>query len=66
MQTDSDREESELSCCCETTDMSACEFESLEKCLESHLPEAELTEVKRILFGKETKWVSVVNQAYKV
>ncbi|XP_047448445.1 beta-ureidopropionase [Mugil cephalus] len=35
--------------------MSACEFESLEKSLESHLPEAELAEVKRILFGKETK-----------
>uniref|UniRef100_A0AAX7ULS4 CN hydrolase domain-containing protein n=1 Tax=Astatotilapia calliptera TaxID=8154 RepID=A0AAX7ULS4_ASTCA len=35
--------------------MSACEFESLEKSLESHLPEAELVEVKRILFGKETK-----------
>ncbi|XP_022609805.1 beta-ureidopropionase [Seriola dumerili] len=35
--------------------MSACEFESLEKSLESHLPEPELTEVKRILFGKETK-----------
>ncbi|KAI4797346.1 hypothetical protein KUCAC02_025167 [Chaenocephalus aceratus] len=35
--------------------MSSCEFESLEKCLETHLPEAELSEVKRILFGKETK-----------
>uniref|UniRef100_A0A3B4ZV34 Beta-ureidopropionase n=1 Tax=Stegastes partitus TaxID=144197 RepID=A0A3B4ZV34_9TELE len=35
--------------------MSTCEFESVEKCLESHLPEAELTEVRRILFGKETK-----------
>ncbi|KAF6716985.1 Beta-ureidopropionase [Oryzias melastigma] len=32
----------------------SCEFESLEKSLESHLPEAELAEVKRILFGKET------------
>ena len=28
------------------------EFESLEKCLESNLPEAELAEVKRILYGK--------------
>ncbi|XP_010786490.1 beta-ureidopropionase-like, partial [Notothenia coriiceps] len=35
--------------------MSSCEFESLEKCLETHLPEAELSEVKRILYGKETK-----------
>ncbi|XP_078808721.1 beta-ureidopropionase isoform X2 [Oryzias latipes] len=34
--------------------MSSCEFESLEKSLESHLPEAELVEVKRILYGKET------------
>ncbi|XP_072288900.1 beta-ureidopropionase [Eucyclogobius newberryi] len=34
---------------------SSCEFESLEKTLESHIPEAELAEVKRILFGKETK-----------
>uniref|UniRef100_A0A3Q3ISU6 Beta-ureidopropionase n=1 Tax=Monopterus albus TaxID=43700 RepID=A0A3Q3ISU6_MONAL len=35
--------------------MSSCEFESLEKSLESHLPEAELAEMKRILYGKETK-----------
>ena len=28
------------------------EFESLEKSLEAHLPEAELAEVKRILYGK--------------
>ncbi|XP_029961011.1 beta-ureidopropionase-like [Salarias fasciatus] len=35
--------------------MSACEFESLEKSLESHLPETELREVRRILFGKETQ-----------
>ncbi|XP_077943391.1 beta-ureidopropionase isoform X2 [Gasterosteus aculeatus] len=35
--------------------MSACEFESLERTLESHLPETELSEVKRILFGKETQ-----------
>lgn len=40
--------------------MSSCEFESLEKSLESYLPEAELAEVKRILFGKETKWVEVL------
>ncbi|XP_044054105.1 beta-ureidopropionase isoform X2 [Siniperca chuatsi] len=35
--------------------MSTCELESLEKSLEAHLPEAELTEVKRILFGKNTE-----------
>ncbi|CAL1616459.1 unnamed protein product [Knipowitschia caucasica] len=34
---------------------SSCEFESLEKTLESHIPEAELAEVRRILFGKETQ-----------
>ncbi|KAA8592925.1 hypothetical protein FQN60_018380 [Etheostoma spectabile] len=39
----------------EHAEMSACEFESLEKSLESHLPEAELSEVKRILFGKDTQ-----------
>ncbi|XP_046904114.1 beta-ureidopropionase [Hypomesus transpacificus] len=35
--------------------MSASEFESLEKTLETHLPKEELKEVRRILFGKETK-----------
>ncbi|KAM6965557.1 beta-ureidopropionase [Aplochiton taeniatus] len=35
--------------------MSGSEFESLEKTLESHIPKDELKEVKRILFGKETK-----------
>uniref|UniRef100_A0A3P8ZCA9 Beta-ureidopropionase n=1 Tax=Esox lucius TaxID=8010 RepID=A0A3P8ZCA9_ESOLU len=35
--------------------MSGSEFESLEKTLEKHIPDAELKEVKRILFGKETK-----------
>ncbi|CAB1446812.1 unnamed protein product [Pleuronectes platessa] len=34
--------------------MSACEFESLEECLRSHLPAAELSEVSRILYGRET------------
>ena len=32
-------------------------FESLERCLEKHLPLAELQEVKRILYGKETRCV---------
>ncbi|XP_040011513.1 beta-ureidopropionase isoform X1 [Xiphias gladius] len=35
--------------------MSSCQLESLEKSLESHLPQGELAEVRRILFGKETK-----------
>ncbi|XP_034027176.1 beta-ureidopropionase [Thalassophryne amazonica] len=39
--------------------MSSCEFESLEKILEDHLPQAELAEVKRLLFGKETKRLEV-------
>ncbi|XP_043924760.1 beta-ureidopropionase isoform X1 [Protopterus annectens] len=30
-------------------------FESLEKCLETHLPQEQLREVRRILFGKETR-----------
>lgn len=37
-----------------SADMSACELPSLEECLETHLPEAELGHVRRILFGKET------------
>lgn len=37
-----------------TADMSAGELPSLEECLETHLPEAELSHVRRILFGKET------------
>lgn len=32
-------------------------FESLEQCLEKHLPLAELQEVKRLLYGKETRCV---------
>ncbi|XP_077377114.1 beta-ureidopropionase isoform X2 [Festucalex cinctus] len=35
--------------------MSAGQFESLETTLEMYIPKAELKEVKRILFGKETK-----------
>lgn len=38
-----------------TADMSASELPSLEECLETHLPEAELSHVRRILFGKETR-----------
>uniref|UniRef100_A0A667WWJ5 Beta-ureidopropionase n=1 Tax=Myripristis murdjan TaxID=586833 RepID=A0A667WWJ5_9TELE len=35
--------------------MAGCELDSLEETLETHLPEAELREVKRILFGKQTE-----------
>uniref|UniRef100_A0A8C7N237 Ureidopropionase, beta n=1 Tax=Oncorhynchus kisutch TaxID=8019 RepID=A0A8C7N237_ONCKI len=35
--------------------MPGSEFESLEKILETHIPDEELKEVKLILFGKETK-----------
>lgn len=35
--------------------MAGAEFESLEQCLEKHLPLADLREVKRILYGKETR-----------
>lgn len=38
-----------------SAEMSACEFESLETSLEAHLPDAELREVKRLLFGKDTE-----------
>lgn len=31
------------------------EWESLEQCLEKHLPPADLREVKRLLYGKETR-----------
>lgn len=35
--------------------MAGAGFESLERCLEKHLPPADLQEVKRILYGKETR-----------
>lgn len=35
--------------------MSEYELESLEKTLETHIPDAELREIKRILYGKEPK-----------
>ena len=35
--------------------MSESLFESVEKTLEAHIPEAELKEIKRILYGKELK-----------
>lgn len=36
--------------------MAGPEWPSLEQCLEKHLPPADLREVKRILYGKETRW----------
>jgi len=38
--------------------MSGNDFESLEKILEAHVPEAELRNVRKLLFGKELKWVT--------
>lgn len=35
--------------------MAGHEWESLEQCLEKHLQPADLREVKRILYGKETR-----------
>lgn len=35
--------------------MAGAEWESLEQCLEKHLPPADLREVKRILYGKEIR-----------
>ncbi|EPQ20314.1 Beta-ureidopropionase [Myotis brandtii] len=39
------------------------EWESLEQCLEKHLPPADLREVKRLLYGKETRKLDLPNQA---
>lgn len=38
-----------------TLAMAGPEWESLEQCLEKHLPSQELREVKRVLYGKETR-----------
>ncbi|XP_070331774.1 beta-ureidopropionase isoform X1 [Odocoileus virginianus] len=38
-------------------------FESLERCLEKHLPLAELQEVKRVLYGKETRKLDLPSAA---
>lgn len=35
--------------------MAGAEWESLEQCLEKHLQPSDLREVKRILYGKETR-----------
>ncbi|KAK6476535.1 beta-ureidopropionase-like [Huso huso] len=39
--------------------MSATPFESLEKTLEKHIPPEELKEVKRIMYGKDTKTIEL-------
>ncbi|MGH0151455.1 UNVERIFIED_CONTAM: hypothetical protein FKN15_024105 [Acipenser sinensis] len=39
--------------------MSATPFESLEKTLEKHIPPEELKEVKRLMYGKETKTIEL-------
>lgn len=43
--------------------MSGKDFESLEKVLEAHLPEAELKEARRLLFGKELKKLDLPRSA---
>ncbi|XP_056319416.1 beta-ureidopropionase [Danio aesculapii] len=43
--------------------MSGQDFESLEKVLEVHLPEAELKEARRLLFGKELKKLDLPRSA---
>nr|XP_057927632.1 beta-ureidopropionase [Doryrhamphus excisus] len=45
--------------------MSACEFESVEKSLDTHIPEAELKEVKRILYGKDTEKLDLPSSAFE-
>ncbi|XP_076039633.1 beta-ureidopropionase pyd3 isoform X2 [Oratosquilla oratoria] len=42
------------------------EFSSLEKCLEKHVPEQELKEVKRIMFGRETPTLPIPSEAQKL
>uniref|UniRef100_A0A4W3IRX2 Beta-ureidopropionase n=1 Tax=Callorhinchus milii TaxID=7868 RepID=A0A4W3IRX2_CALMI len=39
--------------------MAAVQLESLEKCLERHVPPEELREVRRILYGKETRMLDL-------
>ncbi|KAK8743028.1 hypothetical protein OTU49_001495 [Cherax quadricarinatus] len=42
------------------------EFVSLEQCLETHIPEQELKEVKRILYGGEVPLLTIPEQAEKL
>ncbi|XP_065337766.1 beta-ureidopropionase [Cloeon dipterum] len=43
--------------------MSSGEFQSLEECLEKHIPQPELAEVKRILFGKPVEAIEIPTAA---
>nr|XP_035973309.1 beta-ureidopropionase-like [Halichoerus grypus] len=45
--------------------MAGPEWESLEQCLEKHLPPADLREVKRILYGKETRKLDLPSRAFE-
>ncbi|XP_022407102.1 beta-ureidopropionase isoform X1 [Delphinapterus leucas] len=45
--------------------MAGAGFESLERCLEKHLPLADLQEVKRILYGKETRKLDLPSRAFE-
>ncbi|XP_012516447.1 PREDICTED: beta-ureidopropionase isoform X2 [Propithecus coquereli] len=45
--------------------MAGAEWESLEQCLEKHIPPAELREVKRILYGKETRKLDLPSRAFE-
>ncbi|XP_045056951.2 beta-ureidopropionase isoform X2 [Desmodus rotundus] len=46
--------------------MAGPEWQSLEQCLEKHLPPADLREVKRILYGKETRKLDLPSRAFEV
>ncbi|XP_039703651.1 beta-ureidopropionase isoform X2 [Pteropus medius] len=45
--------------------MAGPEWESLEQCLEKHLQPADLREVKRILYGKETRKLDLPSRAFE-
>ncbi|XP_069850517.1 beta-ureidopropionase isoform X2 [Dipodomys merriami] len=45
--------------------MAGSEWQSLEQCLEAHVPSADLREVKRILYGKETRKLNLPRRAFE-
>ncbi|XP_023364612.1 beta-ureidopropionase isoform X2 [Otolemur garnettii] len=45
--------------------MAEAEWESLERCLEKHIPPAELRNVKRVLYGKETRKLDLPSRAFE-
>ncbi|ELK15617.1 Beta-ureidopropionase [Pteropus alecto] len=45
--------------------MAGPEWESLEQCLEKHLQPADLREVKRVLYGKETRKLDLPSRAFE-